>query len=70
MMSKAACFPLSQLRTSTSAGRVWLRSGVKPMPDSNPLQGGHVGRTQNKHVTQIVVSEVSCFTGRGGGVIN
>ena len=28
VMSRAACFPLSQLRTSTSAGRVWLRSGV------------------------------------------
>eukprot|EP00731_Ephydatia_muelleri_P018972 Em0011g1012a len=33
-MSKAACFPLSQLRTSTSAGRVWFRSGVRPLPDS------------------------------------
>ena len=34
VMSRAACFPLSQLRTSTSAGRVWLRSGVRPLPDS------------------------------------
>ena len=25
---------LSPLRTSTSAGRVWLRSGVRPLPDS------------------------------------
>ena len=34
MMSKSACFPLSQLRTSTSAGQVWLRSGVRLLPDS------------------------------------
>ncbi|KAL5515803.1 hypothetical protein EMCRGX_G001023 [Ephydatia muelleri] len=34
VMSKAACFPLSQLRTSTSAGQVWLRSGARPLPDS------------------------------------
>ena len=27
-------FPLSQLRTSTSAGRVRLKSGVMPLPDS------------------------------------
>ena len=33
-MSRAACFPLSQLRTSTSAGRVRLKSGVMPLPDS------------------------------------
>ena len=34
VMSKAACFPLSQLRTCTSTGQVWLRSGVRPLPDS------------------------------------
>ena len=34
VISKAACFHLSQLRTSTSAGRVWLRSGVRPLPNS------------------------------------
>ena len=34
VMSRAACFPLSQLRTCTSAGQVWLRSGVRPLPDS------------------------------------
>ena len=33
-MSRAACFPFSQLRTSTSAGRVWLKSGVMPLPDT------------------------------------
>ena len=38
-MSRAACFPLSQLRTSTSAGRVRLKSGVMP-------QDGHDGKTQ------------------------
>ena len=32
-VTRAACFPLSQLRTSTSAGRVWLKSGVMPLPD-------------------------------------
>ena len=32
---KAACLHLSdQLRTSTSAGRLWLRSGVRPLPNS------------------------------------
>ena len=34
VMSKAACFHLSQLRTSTSSGQVWLwlRSRVRPYP--------------------------------------
>ena len=34
VMSKAACFLLSQLRTSTSTGQVRLRSVVRPLPDS------------------------------------
>ena len=38
VMSKAACFPLSQSRTSTSTGQVWLRSGVRPLPDSTLTQ--------------------------------
>ena len=33
-MSRAAYFSLSQLRTSTSAGRVRLKPGVMPLPDS------------------------------------
>ena len=34
VMSKAAGFHLSQLRTSTSTGWVWRRSGVRQLPDS------------------------------------
>ena len=34
VMSKAACFHLSQLRTNTSAGQVWVRSGVTLLPNS------------------------------------
>ena len=45
-MSKAACFHLSQLRTSTSTGQVWVKSGVRQLPDSPSLEGGHNGRTQ------------------------
>ena len=33
-MSRAACFPLSQLRTSASTDQVQLKSGVMPLPDS------------------------------------
>ena len=33
VMSKAACFHFSQLRTSTSAGLLWLRSGITLLPD-------------------------------------
>ena len=66
-MSKAACFPLSQLRTSTSAGQVWLRSGVRLLPDSTSLQGGHDGRTQQTCYTDDCGSDVTCFTGQGGG---
>ena len=51
VMSKAACFPLSQLRTSTSAGQVWLRSGVDHCPTLPSLQGGHDGRTQQTRYT-------------------
>ena len=50
----AACFPLSRLRTSTSAGRVRLKSGV--MPTLLSLQDGHDGKTQQ-----------SCFAGGCGG---
>ena len=64
MMSKAACFPLSQLRTSTSAGQVWLRSGVRQLLDSKVGMMAEL----NKHVTQmIVVSDDTCFTGQGEG---
>ena len=36
----------------TSAGQVWLRSGVRPLPDTlTSLQGGHDGRTQQKCFT-------------------
>ena len=64
-MSKAACFPLSQLRTSTSTSQVWLRSGVRPLPDSKltPRQIAEL----NKHVTQMIVaSDGTFFTGQGG----
>ena len=60
-MSMAASFPLSQLRTSTSAGQVWLRSGVRLQPDSIVSKMAEL----NKNVTRMIVA--SCFTGQGGG---
>ncbi|KAL5489088.1 hypothetical protein EMCRGX_G018139 [Ephydatia muelleri] len=65
MMAKAACFPLSQLRTSTSTGQVWLKSGVRPLPDSTLTPHGHDGRTQQTCYTDVC--DDTCFTGQGGG---
>ena len=65
VMSKAACFSLSQLTISTSAGRLWLRSGVRSLPDSTLTP-----RWKNSTYTltqMIVASEDTCFTGQGGG---
>ena len=62
-MSKEACFPLSQLRTSTSTGQVWLKSGVRSLPDSTLTPRW---AELNKHVTQnIVACNDTCFTGQG-----
>ena len=53
VMSRAACFPLSQLRTSTSAGRVQLKSGVMPLLYSHSKMGTMA--KLNNHVMQMVV---------------
>ena len=65
-MSKAACFPLSQMRTSTvhPLTRYGLGQVLDRCPTLPSLQGGHDGRTQ-KHITQMIVD--TCFTGQGGG---
>ena len=66
-MSKAACFPLS-LRASTSAGRVWVSSGVRPLPDSTLTPRWGKMAELNKHITQMIVaSDDTCFKGQGGG---
>ena len=54
-MSRAACFPLSQLRTSTSAGRVRLKSGVMPLPLYSHSKMGTMVKLNN-HVMQMVVA--------------
>ncbi|KAL5469178.1 hypothetical protein EMCRGX_G030392 [Ephydatia muelleri] len=62
VMSKAACFPLSQLRKSASAGWVWLKSAARLYPYSK------VGTMAefNKHIKQMIVaSDDTCFTGQG-----
>lgn len=69
MMSKAAYFLLSQLRTCTSAGRVWLRLGVRPLPKIYPHSKVGTMAELNKHVTQMVVVSDITTTFAGGSVV-
>ena len=58
MKSRAACFPLSQLRTSTSAGRVRLKSRIGCNANARLYSHSKVGMMAklNNHVTQMVVA--------------
>ena len=56
VMSKRQHVSLSPNWTSTSAGQVWLRSGLRPLPDSTLTPRWAGGRTQQT-LTQMIVAE-------------